>query len=209
MQCFPTGTASSRWSIDVGHTELYLYFYLPVLQWREAKNVEFRFGSDSDHVDSARVGTAKASAVRADIGRCEQADGESVRRRCGVCIVFEREPCNDAGWHVCVIHRKAAQDRERDEELAEAQNEEADEDDEDNMDAEDDAEDEEAAAGMKEDDDVELPPELDMDNYDNEKEIDLLEALDNDDDGDDDDMDEDDDDMAGALEVRAWSSCVW
>ena len=106
---------------------------------------------------------------------------------------------------MCVFHRKAAQDRERGEESAEAHNEEADEDDEDNMDAEDDVEDEEAAADMKEDDDVELPPELDMDNYDNEKEIDLLDALDNDDDEDDDDMDEDDDDMAGALEVRAGS----
>lgn len=105
---------------------------------------------------------------------------------------------------MCVFHRKAAQDRERGEELAEAHNEEADEDDqEDDMDAEDDAEDEEAAADMKEDDDVELPPELDMDNYDNEKEIDLLDALDNDDDEDDDDMDADDEDMAGALEVRA------
>lgn len=104
---------------------------------------------------------------------------------------------------MCVFHRKAAQDRERGEELAEAHNEEADDDEEDNMDAEDDGEDEEAAADMKEDDDVELPPELDMDNYDNEKEIDLLEALDNDDDEEDDDMDADDDDMAGALEVRA------
>lgn len=73
----------------------------------------------------------------------------------------------------------------------------------DEMNDDDDGEEDEQQPEMMNGDDTELPPELDMDNYDDEEGVDLLEALDNDDDEDDDDMDEDgDDDMAGALEVN-------
>ena len=54
-----------------------------------------------------------------------------------------------------------------------------------------------AESGMQADD-TELPPELNMDNYDDEEGLDLLEALDNDE---DEDAMDDDDDVAGALEV--------